>query len=266
MISKIVLNNSLNSITSFEKALGFRKEILAIDLDYLVKMVPEKIKDSIKRNPIFTGIFKKGHIVSSYSIFSSDKFFVKQNGELLQITDLAKIPEIKNRGGKIFIKSSLIESKIGHQGVFSLEALFGDYSFERTTEELQKCIAVQSFYENAQEAGLYQVNLNAKIPSLKRLSNTLDDDLWRDQLHEENIRRRALGQELIIPDETWFRSHLLNSITVNHRMIMDYVDEFTRHDEDCIYSVEVEANFLLFVKGIDHKYLPYYEQKFKPEE
>lgn len=266
MISKIVLNNSLNSITSFEKALGFRKEILAIDLDYLVKMVPEKIKYSIKRNPLVTGIFKKGHIVSSYSISSSDRFFVKQNSELLEITDLSTVPEIKNRGGKIFMKSALIETKIGRQGVFSLEALFGDYSFERTTEKLLKCIAVQSFYENAKEICLYQVNLNAKIPSLKNLSSTLDDDLWRTQLHEENIYRRTTGQELIIPDESWFRSHLLSSITANHRMIMDYVDEFTRHDEDCIYSVEVESNFLLFVKGIDHKYLPYYEQKFKSEE
>lgn len=266
MISKIVLNNSLNSITSFEKALGFRKEILAIDLDYLVKMVPEKIIDSIKHNPIVTGIFKRGHIVSSYSISSSDKFFVKQNGELLEIKDLTKVPEIKNRGGKIFIRSALIESKIGRYGVFSLEALFGDYSFERTTKELQKCIAVQSFYENAKEIGLHQVNLNVKIPSLKNLSSTLDDDLWRDQLHEENVYRRATGQDLIIPDESWFRSHLLSSITSNHRMIMDYVDEFTKNDEDCVYSVEVEANFLLFVKGIDHKYLPYYEQKFKSEE
>ena len=266
MISKISLNNSLNSITSYGKALGFRKEILVIDLNYLLKMVPEEIKNSIKHYYVFTGIFKKGHVVSSYTVSSSDIFFVKHQNEFLQIDNLTKIPEIKDRGGKIFIKSALIESKVGREGLFSLEGLFGDYSFSRTTEELQKCVAVQSFYENAKEIGLYQVNLNAKIPSLKSLSNTLDDNLWRDQLHEENQRRRLRGEELIIPDESWFRSHLLSSITSNHRLVMDYVDEFTRHDEDCIYSVEVEANFLLFVKGIDHKYLPYYEQKFKSED
>lgn len=266
MINHVTFIKSMDSISSYREALEFKKEALDIPMDLFASMVPVNVVEQIPKQSFGVGVYMMDRIIPEFIIGSKDKFFIKdkQSGfvEIKPTRDM--------NPSEIFFQRS---GEVGGR-LYSLSALYGSFvSLERTKTAVIRSLGIHAFHGYMESLGLYQFYADIRLPAIKNLIPSLSFDNWKEfKTHEvlEHLKKINPGfnSQMVLEDpeglveETDYEAEVVNLIAPNISKTIETFSEFFEFDRDCFFRTEIHQNHLRLIKGIDHKFLPYYERKF----
>ncbi len=270
MINLISYNKSMDSIKSYREALSFKKEAIDIPLDLLASTVPEDLVKLIKPQPFGIGIFTLDKIIPEVWLTNKDTFFTRDTtGNLQKIK-----PEPGMDPSKILYVRYEYGGATTTNRLYSLSAYFGNFvTLSRTERACRNILGVHSFYLYLQSLGLYEVYQDIRTPSIESIIPTLSMENWKNHKANDILEKLSkvaserpsimdFNEDEPLVDESEYSGEVLKVIGPNISPVVKTFHEFYEFDRDCFYNLELRPHHLRLIKGIDHKFLPYYENKF----
>lgn len=263
MIKWVKYHHTMSGIKSVEDALAFKKEALVISLEELTRSMDDSFLDSLVKKDYNTAFYIADEIYPVYIIGSSDKFYTKIDN---QLTPIEVVPGLDL--SNVYMESNQVNSVTDTKGPKRLTKMFGPaVHLNRSKAAIARIAGIHALFLYLQREGLHCIELlGLPIPQLKEVFPKADVEAWRER--EIALRPTDPEQLKLLPPinerEFWddLIGYLYNQIPLT---IMD-IHDFYEFDQDNFYVLRVERDRIVLEKGIDHKYLPYYEQKFASTE
>ncbi len=263
MIKWVKYHHTMSGINSIEDALAFKKEALIITLEELTRSMDDSFLDSLIKKDYNTAFYIGDEIYPVYIIGSLDKFYTKIGN---QLTPIKIVPGLDL--SNVYMESTQVNSINETKGPKLLTKMFGSsVHLNRSRTAIARIAGIHALFLYLQREGLHCIELlGLPILQLKEIFPKADVEVWRER--EIALRPTDPEQLKLLPPinerEFWesLIGYLYNQIPLT---IMD-IHDFYEFDRDNFYVLRVERDRVVLEKGIDHKYLPYYEQKFAPTE
>lgn len=263
MIKWVKYHHTMSGIKSVEDALAFKKEALIITLEELTRSMDDSFLDSLVKRDYNTAFYIGDEIYPVYITGSSDRFYTKIDN---QLTPIKIVPNLDL--SNVYMESNQVNSVTDTKGPKRLTKMFGSaVHLNRSKAAIARIAGIHALFFYLQREGLHCIELlGLPIPQLKEVFPKADVEAWRER--EIALRPTDPEQLKLLPPinerEFWedLIGYLYNQIPLT---IMD-IHDFYEYDQDNFYVLRVERDRIVLEKGIDHKYLPYYEQKFASTE
>ena len=260
---RFIHHNTTDSIRSMVDVYSFRSEELILNLSELEVLVPDFVDQYFKTPVKGMGVFVEGEIYPRLNLSTRDNLFLKTPSLFLPVNK-SVIEDLKN----VYLRSPYINTEEDPSRLIGLEYYFGkNIKLYRSVKALRKIVAIWVVCLFTNSLKLCSFSQDLKLPKLSTLFPGADVGLWREHFYKtyNGLRNKHTGEPLESPDESEFEWGLIQSLGVHLKEIFKEIEKFVDNHRDCLYSVEINGNKLSIVRGIDHKYIPYYELKYKQE-
>lgn len=271
---RYVHHNTTNSIKSLVDVYNFRTEELVIQLSELEIMLPDFVDHMLPTATKGASIYSGDEIKARMTFSSQDQFFQKTAAGMLPV-DPSTLDSCKN----IYMSSKIVKAYRPTQDFLGLEYCYGEHArFSMSPKAMRKliCARVIELYLTLEE--IHSLSSDITIPSLQTLYPPANLEAWRDHVMETrggpqrprtnqsfyNTQSPAFWEHLetFMPSESQFYHKLIDTLGMNMKDIFKIISQFLDTSRDCLHYLELNGEKLSIVRGIDHKYIPYYEQKF----
>lgn len=275
---RFVHHNTTDSINSLLEMLTFRTEELVIPLTEIEFLVPDFVNRGLPASCLGVGVYVGDEINPRWIFSNRDELFLKTPQGLKSVVSA----ELESYKG-VYLRSPLLRSYGIQQQMIGLEYFFTPYARPKRSEIAQrKMVAIQTISLYMQTEPIHAFCAELDIPSLKALYPPADVEAWRNHALKNGMginrplsNQSFLGQypseywtelEEKMPDENDFNFKLLAALGTNMKGVFKEINKFLDSHRDCMYTMELQGDKLAIVRGIDHKYIPYYEQKFRNDD
>lgn len=260
----LIYHRSMESITSIEHVLNFRSEELIFDLREIEILVPEFTDRFIQDRSLEFGIFNGDAVKPEYVSGTSDIFFImtKTGQQRVDPTVFKSLKDVylySNNFKQLNVKPETAINLVKHFGP--------DVRMGRSKIAIRKIIACWTLFLYLKTEEVYSCDQEMKLPALDKIYSPANVEKWREFYIQnyQGQRHPRTGAPLDQPVEEDFQTNLLRSLNKHMGSICKGISLFVDRHRDCFYSVEVNGEQFSIIRGIDHKYIPYYEQKFSTE-
>ena len=263
-MQRFVLHNSTQSIKSMVDVFSFRTEELIFNLEDLHILVPDIPIEDLTPAYVSGSIFSEGSVEPSFSVSSSDKFYRRVNGNLVEVK-FSELIDFKN----IYIKSKYMNDYGQNNKALGVEYLFGKNAAPfRSEVAIRKMLAAHVIDLHLRREEIHNFKNFTGLPTLSSFYKKADEDQWRSFYVQtyQGARFPDTGLPMIPPSTEAFERNLINFLGENFTTVFRDISLFVDQHRDCYYYLELSKDKLTVVRGIDHKYIPYYEQLFKVED
>lgn len=251
------------SIKSMVDVYSFRSEELVINLSELELLVPDFVNTTLPAPIKGIGVFTGDEIYPRLVLSSRDNLFLKTPSVFLPV-NASVIEDLSN----VYLRSPYFSTFVEPNRLINLEVYFGkNIKLYRSTKALRKIIAIWVLILFTKTIETNSLSFDLKLPKLVTLFPEANVDTWRDNFYKSynGLRNKFTGAPIESPDESDFEWGVIQKLGIYLKDIFKEITRFLESNLDCGYSIELNKEKLSIVRGIDHKFIPYYELKFKQE-
>lgn len=275
---RFVHHNTTDSIHNLVDMYSFRTEELVIGLSELEILVPDSVDQNLPVKMNGTGIYNGDEIKPKWLISNQDNFFLKTPEGMKEIN-----PTNLKSSENVYFTSPLFRLYDFKQKYAGVQYFFGPWArFSPSIKAMRKMVAAQTLVLFLKQQSLHSFSSELGISPLETLYPPSNVNAWLEHmLKNSDVPKRPATNHSFYnqhPPEYWeemegnmpceigFHFKLLDHLGANMVGIFKEIDRFLDAHRDCLHTIELQGERLAIVRGIDHKYIPYYEKKFKNDD
>lgn len=237
------------------------------DLYFLGKSLIEEAQRPVLLQEVQESFKRKGLF---YTPSNEDQFFMYHGGTLKPIQEFNGF--INPERTFVLRKEKLLNATKPKPFL----TVFGQSaSLERSHKATLRLLGARTFCLWLDTLNLHDLYVDVRIPTVEQIIPRLSFDNWYnyDKIKgQEKVNKsvlETLGEVHFVPeyevDPDEYVPSVTKLLTPKINNLIDLISSFYEVERDCHYRVRLDGERLLFIKGIDFKYLPYYAQKFGNE-
>lgn len=255
---EIIYENTMSRIRTRMDLAYYRVADLIIPLDELEIFLPEIVSADIVNSPTVNSIFCQDNIEPSIIFNGGDKFFRKDKRDFVETQ-----PKAFENINEYFLQSKVF-TKFGFKSSFlNIGSVLGlNCTLNRSNKAIRKIICYWIIDLRMKSESVYNYQqMNMSLP--------IFGEIYPPSL-AENWWNQTVPLEFRSEDRPWLIDERLFDLFLERKLAkfpqIKTIEKFIDKDRDNSYFLNFDKEKLILSKGLDHKYLPYYKEKFDAEE
>lgn len=260
MLKHIVHLQPMDSMTSYIELLNYQQETILIGQDYLVSNLANLAIESLVASSFGIGVFINDQFKPVELVTSRDFFAVLDGRQFVPV-------EIKRGIPKKGLHLMRWNPKGYHEPVNLLMAYGSSFRLDRSPKATAKLLGLFALDMYLEMADFHKYTCQPKPVMLKTILPQADEEKWREHTIATLSQSGGFSFEeaVLAADSSEFKNQLWKFIRGSLEKALKPIEDFLNGCQHHFVELHYDESYFYITKGIDHRYLPYYKQKFEAE-